>query len=220
MDGILLAVTANKLEKKGDISPFPFNLFNENKTFVFFSILFINLALVNLIDFFELEKIFSSPGDEGDITGDTMFFIVFFGLIVPIFEEFIFRFWVFEKISKAIFPLILLTLYLIYLNFYWAFNVFYFLIFLLLVVYASINKDNFGIIFLLNGTVFAIFHIVNFSGEELVSGIYYLPILFFPQFFLGVIVCFLKTFGFRYSIFYHVSYNSSLIIIEYVRLSI
>lgn len=213
-------MTASKLQRRGGISPFSFNFFMENKTFVFFSILLINLALVSIVDLFELEKKFSNPGIQDDIVRDLLFFLIFFGLIVPIFEEFIFRFWVFENISKAILPLVLLILYLIYLDYNLIFNIFYVLLFLIHIIYVYINKENSVIIYLLNGSIFAVFHVVNFPFEELVSGIYYLPILFFPQFFLGVIVCFLKTFGFRYSVIYHVLYNSVLIIIEYVRLSI
>ncbi len=219
--GILLTVNVkNKQEKKGVVSPFPLNLYFEKRTFVFFSLLFFNLVLVNIVDFFDLSNNFSNPGDGIDFKEDFLFIIVFFGFVLPIFEEFVFRFWVREKISKVILPLILLILYIIYLNYHWVFNITFIIVFIVHVIFISKKRDKTLVISILNGGVFAIFHIVNYPVNELVSGFIYLPILFLPQFVLGVIVCFIRKFGFRYSVFYHILHNSLLILIEYVRVSI
>jgi membrane protease YdiL (CAAX protease family) len=214
--GILLTVAVrNKQGKKGEVSPFPLNLFLENKILMFFSLLLFNLIVVNIVDFFDLSKNFSNPGGEIDLEKDLFFLIIFFGIVIPMFEEFIFRYWFLEKISKVIFPLILLILYIIFLNYHWIFNISFVVIYIIHVIYISKNRNKIFLISILNGGVFAFFHFVNFPIDELITGFTYLPILFLPQFVLGVIVCFIKTFGFRYAVFYHILYNSLLILIEY-----
>jgi membrane protease YdiL (CAAX protease family) len=204
---------------KGDSSPFSLHHFSENRILIFFSLLILNLVIVNFIDFFELEKNFSVPGNENDIKESFLFFIIFIGVVVPVLEEFVFRYWIFKTFARLIPSMIILILYLILIDYDLKFNIVYIIIFGAHALYIIKNKDKGLRAAILSGFVFAVFHSVNYSLEELVAGAYLLPILFFPQFGLGMIVTYLKSFGFHYSILYHISYNSFLILYEYLRIS-
>lgn len=110
-------MTSNKREIKGAVLPFRMNLSFGYKIIVFLSFLIFNLLIVNIIDFFDFEKNFKVPGIENDIKDNFIFFWIFFGFAVPILEEFIFRFWIFEKIIKLIPSLLILALYLILVDY-------------------------------------------------------------------------------------------------------
>lgn len=213
--GILLIVN----NTKGDSSPFSLDHFSGNRIFIFFSLLILNLVIVNFIHFFELDKNFSVPGNENDIKESFLFFLIFIGVVVPVLEEFVFRYWIFKTFVRLIPSMIILILYLILIDYDLEFNIIYIIIFGAHALYIIRNKDKVLRAAILSGFVFAVFHSVNYPLEELVAGAYLLPILFFPQFVLGVIVTYLKSFGFHYSILYHVLYNSFLILYEYLRIS-
>jgi membrane protease YdiL (CAAX protease family) len=208
-----------QVKSKGVITPF-FTKIRKNKKLFFISLLGANIILASLVDFFELESYFTAPGNEEDFKSNIVLFIIFIGFVVPVFEEFIFRFWIFENISKILAPLILLILYLLYLDYNWFLKISFILIFAFHIICIFYFKMNLLMISILNGVVFGIFHFVNYPIQELIEGLVYLPILFFPQFILGAFVCLIREFGFRYCIIYHASYNLILIIFEYVRISI
>lgn len=212
-------IVKNNQEKKGEFSPFSLSFFLEKRTFVFFILLLFNLIIANVVDFFDLSSNFSNPGEGIDLKEDILFIILFFGFVVPMFEEFIFRFWIHERMSKFIFPLIVLILYLTYLNYNWVFSIFFIFTFIVQAFVVLRFKKKILIISIINGGVFAIFHFVNFPLNELVSGAIYLPVLFFPQFVLGGTACFVRKFGFRYSVSYHILYNTLLILNGYVSIS-
>lgn len=209
-------LNAKKIKEKGKAAPFSLHHFSENRIFVFFSLLIVNLLMVNFVDFFELHENFSPPGNESDIKEEFLFFLIFIGVIVPVLEEFIFRYWIFKTLLRLVPSVIILMFYLVLIGYNFWFSNFYIIIFIVHALYIVMNKDKIFRIVVLSGLVFAVFHFVNYSPNELIENAYLLPILFFPQFILGAIVAYLKSFGFFYSVFYHILYNSILILHEYL----
>lgn len=207
--------------KKGDFSPFSRKLFKQNKIILFVLLLTFNHLAASVVDLFDLEKYFSAPGDETDLKNKFLLFLIITGFVAPIIEEFLFRFWILEKRIKFIIILMLLILCLLLIDYHWVFNVSFLLIFIVQAILIFKNPKKILIIAILNGFTFSLFHITNYPVYELYSNIIYLPILFFPQFILGLITSGMKiNYGFKFAVLYHILYNSSIIVFVYLRMMV
>lgn len=206
-------------DSRGDKSPFFYSYIKKNIVILLFLLLLVNHLMASVIDLFDLEKHFSVPGDENDLKSEFLFFIIITGVIAPTIEEFLFRFWILENNKKLIISFILLVSYLILIDFHWIFNSSLIILFICLRIFTTKFPSKHLYISALNGVVFSFFHITNYPSNELMSSIQYLPILLFPQFILGFFTTNLKIhYGFKFSVLYHVLYNSSIIIFVYLNL--
>lgn len=207
--------------RKGEKSPFFYNFTKQNKIILFVLLLTFNHAIASVVDLFDLEKHFTTPGNENDLKNQFLFFLIITGFVAPLIEEFLFRFWILEKRIKFVIICMLLILYLLLIDYHWIFNISFLLIFIVQAIFIFRNSNKITSIIIFNGIVFSLFHVTNYPVDELYSNIIYLPILFFPQFILGLITSWMKiSHGFKFALLYHILYNSSIITFVYLRMMI
>lgn len=222
MDGIpwIVIITMFHFDLRGDKTPFSSKFFKQNKIVLFVLLLIFNHLIASVVDIFDLEKYFSTPGDETNLKSKFLFFLIITGFVAPIIEEFLFRFWILKNVLIFTLFFIFLFLFLLLIDYNWIYNSLFLLTFSLQAIFIFKYPKKYILICLINGLVFSLFHITNYAVVELISGIYYLPVLLFPQFILGFFASYLKLkYGFRYAVVYHVLYNCSIIVFVYLKSS-
>lgn len=76
-----------------------------------------------------------------------------------------------------------------------------------------------NLVLIFHALLFAGIHLESYQINDLINYYYCIPALILPQFVLGIITFYLVVkFGFKYSLIYHIAYNTILIIEEYLLL--
>ncbi|MDR7129933.1 membrane protease YdiL (CAAX protease family) [Algoriphagus sp. 4150] len=131
--------------------------------------------------------------------------------LAPLLEEPIFRLHLDLKITSIWWGLGL-SILMISQQWYVTAVFIVYLVYLLLKVFRH-RPPNLKFVIYTSSTFFALIHLGNFSNFELADHFYWIPFLVAAQFFIGLILSYIRlTYGIWYAILFHAVYNAILII--------
>jgi hypothetical protein len=172
--------------------------------------------------YFDLDSKFSSSITDDIILNDICFFLIFVGILIPIFEEICFRLWPGKQKKIQLISIFSLFIYLMLLYKSFIFILIIMIIFSFHVFHwEKIGSNNIlkVLLIILNSALFAVIHLITYEKGELIANYLFIPFLLFPQFILGILTFILRLqFGFITSTFFHCLYNIMIIVYSYLEL--
>ncbi|MCH7401286.1 CPBP family glutamic-type intramembrane protease [Belliella kenyensis] len=168
----------------------------------------------------DIDELFPVSIDENDIVNDIFFIFLFFGILIPTIEEISFRLWINRSFKFVLTSTVILLAYSLITSSNYviiSLTVCFFVGHVLVWKYFGENKIIQNLVLIFHALLFAGIHLENYQVNDLINYYYCIPALILPQFVLGIIAFYLATkYGFKYSLIYHIAYNSILIIEEYL----
>lgn len=187
----------------------------KSKLLTIFFILTTNILLLFLIQNLESHLKLQKPEiiNKEDILDNISFYAIFFIIIAPLFEEFIFRYPIRQSKARIIslvlcvLAILIFTLTLIKIML---------CVYFLMVLYVIIYKKKFSNLMIVFSIIlFVGTHLGNYDYDQILSSTSLEMIfLFIPQLILGVVVTGVRIkYSFLYSLTYHAIYNASILIL-------
>lgn len=195
------------------------------KTKLLIFIFLVHFAINRLSGYFvsqfvDIDELFPDSINEDDIVEDIFFIILFFGMFIPVIEEISFRLWINRSFKFIVISILALLAYSSITSSNYviiSLTICFFIGHVLVWKYFGENKMIQNLVLIFHALLFAGIHLESYQINDLINYYYCIPALILPQFVLGIITFYLVVkFGFKYSLIYHIAYNTILIIEEYL----